>query len=320
MLRKAPWDLWFRFFLIICDDAIPVELREATRKAEISWINDCILWLEFFLKYFQPVLNLLRCTRSNCLRSMNKVLAAVVGAGAFQVVWSWQMAVPPQLRKNCSHSADPSPMIPSLELNCKPTNFDCKVDRGLTCSVSSSNVVCIIPDEDKCINLKSLANRNANLSWYQLQVPEKHEKLTMAVPAKLLKNCSHSADPSPLIPSLELTCKPAHFHCNKDRGLTCEANTSNVECSIPDDDKCVNLKSLSSHATLSWRPEKHAKSTTKKTTTEKPVKPTMTVESTTPTTTEPKQIPSLESETDETSGSQMVGIAAALGLVQLQLF
>lgn len=138
----------------------------------------------------------------------------------------------------------------------------------------------------------------------------------MAVPVKGI-NCSDSADTSPMIPSLELNCKPANFDCKVDRGLTCEVSTSNVVCSIPDENKCINLKSLaSSNPTLSWKPEKPTEKTTEKPT----EKPTVTAKPTTPTTTKLKQIPSLSSEHAETSASQMVGIAAALGLVQLQLF
>mmetsp|Transcript_28742 Transcript_28742/g.35216 ORF Transcript_28742/g.35216 Transcript_28742/m.35216 type:complete len:151 (-) Transcript_28742:260-712(-) len=118
--------------------------------------------------------------------AMNKFFAAAAGAVAFQAIaglfasparaaWGWQLTVPDDAGYTCSEGTTIG--CASFQ-GCTAANFTCTVvpDTGLTCDVTSTDVVCSLPDgaqnfvpvssDPMCVNVESHANyNNATLSW-----------------------------------------------------------------------------------------------------------------------------------------------------------
>ena len=115
-----------------------------------------------------------------------KIVAAAAGAMAFQAMgglfasparaaWGWFMEVPTGLGFTCSEGTSLGCASPA---GCEDSNFTCTVtpDAGMSCDVTSTNVVCsiaggaqnFVPDSASpmCAQVNTSAHyNNASLSW-----------------------------------------------------------------------------------------------------------------------------------------------------------
>ena len=121
-----------------------------------------------------------------------KIVAAAVGAAAFQALaglfasparaaWGWTMTVPMDLGFSCSEGETIG--CASGGPSCMDSNFTCTVvpDTGMSCDVTSTDVVCsildgaqnFVPDSGSpmCAQMESSSHyNNASLSWNPVPV------------------------------------------------------------------------------------------------------------------------------------------------------